>query len=96
MGRNSYSIDFKLKAVRRLNADFEGNVSKASREMGIDRKQLGEWSKKEIKLIRGQEGILLEKEVPNFHCWKNNSFLGLKIKGKVRIYILLLSTLYNI
>ena len=57
MGRNSYSIDFKLKAVRRLNADFEGNISKASRNMGIDRKQLIEWSKKEVKLANVPDKI---------------------------------------
>ena len=50
MGRNSYSIDFKLKAVRRLQSELCGNISQASMEMGIDKKQLREWNKKEVKL----------------------------------------------
>lgn len=50
MSRKSYSIEFKLKAVNRLKSEFEGNISKASRVMNIDRKQLREWNKAEVKM----------------------------------------------
>ena len=91
---------FRLKAVRRLNADFEGNISKASREMGIDRKQLREWSKKEVKLANVSDKRTRKNAAggrdAKFPLLENSSLLGLKIKGKVRICILSLSTLYNI
>lgn len=50
MPRSSYTVDFKLKAVSRLKSEFSGNISKASRVLGIDRKQLREWSKNETKM----------------------------------------------
>ena len=45
MGRSSYTVEFKLKAVSRLKTAFHGNISQASRMLGIDRKQLREWTK---------------------------------------------------
>ena len=40
MGRTSYTVEFKLKTVNKLNNEFNGNVSKASRATGITRKML--------------------------------------------------------
>ena len=50
MGRSSYTIEFKLKAINRLNNEFNGNISKASTALGITRKMLREWCKNEIKM----------------------------------------------
>ena len=50
MGRLSYTVDFKLKAVARLKGEFSGNISKASRALNISRKQLREWNKNEVKM----------------------------------------------
>ena len=50
IGRNSYTVDFKLKSIRRLNGEFQGNLSQASRVLGTSRKQLRDWLKLESKL----------------------------------------------
>ena len=50
MGRSSYTVEFKLKAVRRLKSEFSGNLSKASRALNISRKQLREWNRNEVKM----------------------------------------------
>ena len=40
MGRTSYIVEFKLKAVNKLNNEFNCNISKASRVIGSTRKML--------------------------------------------------------
>ena len=50
MGRTSYTVEFKLKAVNRLNNEFNGSISKASRAIGITKKMLRDWCKNEIKM----------------------------------------------
>ena len=45
MGRTSYAVEFKLKAVNRLNNEFNGNISKASGSIDITRKMLRDWCK---------------------------------------------------
>ncbi len=50
MIRRSFTIQQRLDAVRRIRVDFGGNLSKASRDMNIDRKRLREWVNSEIDL----------------------------------------------
>ena len=52
MGGTSYTVEFQLKAVNRLNIQFNGNISKASRAFGITRKMLRDWCKNEIKMAK--------------------------------------------
>ena len=52
--RNSYTLEAKLKAVKQLNGECEGNISRASRIQGINRKQLREWSKIETQLANAK------------------------------------------
>ena len=78
MGRTSYTIEFKLKAVNRLNNEFNANISKASRAISITRKMLRDWCKNEIKMAnlkdkrirnavngRGAKYSLLEEQLPS-------------------------------
>ena len=55
MGRSSYTIDFKLKAVARLEGEFQGNLSKASRVLNISRKQLRDWARNEVKFVNVED-----------------------------------------
>ena len=61
MGRNSYTVDFKLKAVKRLKGEFEGHLSKASRVLNITKKQLTEWARSEAKFAN-------VKDIKNTRC----------------------------
>ena len=47
MSQRSFTISTKLDVLRRIRLDFDGNLSKASRELNIDRKRLREWQRQE-------------------------------------------------
>lgn len=46
--RNSYTNKEKKKALVSLQNEFKGNISACSRELGIKRRTLNEWSKNGI------------------------------------------------
>ncbi|VDO06817.1 unnamed protein product [Rodentolepis nana] len=49
--QRSYTIDEKLSAIKRVK-EHSGNLSVASRELGIDRKRLREWCRQESDLTK--------------------------------------------
>jgi hypothetical protein len=44
---HSYTVAYRLDSVRRIKTDFAGNLSAASRQLNVSRKQLREWTKQE-------------------------------------------------
>ena len=46
----SYTVASKLDICRRVRRDYDGCISKASRDLNIDRKRIREWLKVEDKL----------------------------------------------
>ena len=63
MGRTSYTVEFKLKAFNRLNNEFNGNISKARKAIGITRKMLRDWCKNEIKMANLKDKRIRRNDV---------------------------------
>jgi len=51
----SYTVSTKLDVLRRLRIEFGGNLSKASRDLSIDRKRIREWLKHEDQLVNATD-----------------------------------------
>ena len=47
----SYTVEQKLISLRQLREEYGGNISLASRELGIDQKRIREWRDKESSLV---------------------------------------------
>lgn len=57
MPRNkSYTVEYKLSALRYLDNDANGSVSQTAREFGVDRKRIREWRENRDALLLHETG----------------------------------------